>query len=104
MPPRRQLLRYRALDGRPNHARQRRSLMKTVLFLCTGNYYRSRFAEELFNHWAEQYALDWAARSRALAIERGKANVGPISRLVVHALEKKGIQPQGHARMPAPCV
>ena len=23
--------------------------MKTVLFLCTGNYYRSRFAEILFN-------------------------------------------------------
>jgi hypothetical protein len=26
--------------------------MKSVLFLCTGNYYRSRFAEELFNHRA----------------------------------------------------
>jgi len=24
--------------------------MKTVLFLCTGNFYRSRFAEEVFNH------------------------------------------------------
>lgn len=23
--------------------------MKKVLFLCTGNYYRSRFAQELFN-------------------------------------------------------
>lgn len=55
--------------------------MKSVLFLCTGNYYRSRFAEEFFNHWAEQYVLNWLARSRALAIERGKVNVGPISRL-----------------------
>ena len=26
--------------------------MPTVLFLCTGNYYRSRFAEILFNHLA----------------------------------------------------
>jgi len=25
---------------------------RTVLFLCTGNYYRSRFADELFNHKA----------------------------------------------------
>jgi protein-tyrosine phosphatase len=78
--------------------------MKTVLFLCTGNYYRSRFAEELFNYWAKQYALDWRARSRALAIERGEANVGPISRFVVRALESRRIQPQGHGRMPAPCL
>src|SRR6185312_4634288 len=77
--------------------------MNTVLFLCTGNYYRSRFAEELFNHWAAHYALGWRARSRALAIERGKANVGPISRLVVQALDRRGINPRGHARMPTPC-
>jgi protein-tyrosine-phosphatase len=25
------------------------TLQKTVLFLCTGNYYRSRFAEILFD-------------------------------------------------------
>jgi protein-tyrosine phosphatase len=25
-------------------------MTKQVLFLCTGNYYRSRYAEELFNH------------------------------------------------------
>jgi protein-tyrosine phosphatase len=78
--------------------------MKTVLFLCTGNYYRSRFAEELFNHWTKQYALNWIAQSRALAIERGKANVGPISHLVVQALKTRGINPRGHGRMPASCL
>ena len=33
---------------------------KTILFLCTGNYYRSRFAENLFNSLAskEGSALD----------------------------------------------
>ena len=58
--------------------------MKTVLFLCTGNYYRSRFAEELFNHQAERADLDWIAQSRGLALERGAllavrsgGNVGP---------------------------
>ncbi len=42
----------------------------TVLFLCTGNYYRSRFAEALFNHLAFEAALTWRADSRGLAIER----------------------------------
>ncbi len=53
--------------------------MPTILFLCTGNYYRSRFAEELFNHLAKQHGLDWTATSRALAIELGIYNHGPIS-------------------------
>lgn len=41
--------------------------MKTVLFLCTGNYYRSRFAEYLFNHLAEQQTLEWRAESLGFA-------------------------------------
>lgn len=42
--------------------------MKTVLFVCTGNYYRSRFAEALFNHHARDRGLGWRAESRGLAI------------------------------------
>ena len=42
-------------------------MSKTVLFLCTGNYYRSRFAEILFNHLAGQSKLAWRADSRGLA-------------------------------------
>jgi protein-tyrosine-phosphatase len=34
---------------------------KTVLFLCTGNYYRSRFAEVLFNSVAGKMGLLWQA-------------------------------------------
>lgn len=41
--------------------------MRQVLFICTGNYYRSRFAEALFNHTAERRGLDWRAFSRGLA-------------------------------------
>src|SRR5947199_205561 len=40
---------------------------KTVLFLCTGNYYRSRFAEVLFNSVAGKMGLTWRASSRGLA-------------------------------------
>lgn len=38
---------------------------KAVLFLCTGNYYRSRFAECLFNSVAGKMGLLWAATSGA---------------------------------------
>ena len=51
----------------------------TILFLCTGNYYRSRFAEALFNHLAPSQLPNWTATSRALAIELGIYNFGPIS-------------------------
>lgn len=43
---------------------------RRVLFLCTGNYYRSRFAETLFNHLARDCGLGWRAESAGLAIER----------------------------------
>jgi protein-tyrosine phosphatase len=50
-----------------------------VLFLCTGNYYRSRFAEILFNHLADERGLNWHAESRGLDLAIGVHNVGPIS-------------------------
>jgi protein-tyrosine phosphatase len=78
--------------------------MKTVLFLCTGNYYRSRFAEELFNHRAERAGLDWIARSRGLALERGTNNVGPISPFALHALKELGITARGADRFPQQCT
>jgi protein-tyrosine phosphatase len=49
----------------------RRRHEKTVLFLCTGNYYRSRNAEVLFNSVAGKMSLPWKASSRGLALERG---------------------------------
>jgi protein-tyrosine phosphatase len=51
---------------------------RTVLFLCTGNYYRSRFAELLFNHLAAAKAAPWRAESRGL--DPDPLNIGPISR------------------------
>lgn len=41
-----------------------------VIFVCTGNYYRSRLAEILFNDHALRAALAWDAESRGL-FERG---------------------------------
>jgi protein-tyrosine phosphatase len=65
---------------------------KTVLFLCTGNYYRSRFAEILFNSVAGKMGLSWRASSRALALERGLGNVGPMSVLAIGTLKAMGVR------------
>lgn len=74
---------------------------KTVLFLCTGNYYRSRFSEVLFNSVAGKLGLAWKATSRALALERGVNNVGPMAKLAVQHLQQMGIQDApAYSRMP----
>jgi predicted translation initiation factor SUI1 len=64
---------------------------KTVLFLCTGNYYRSRFAEVLFNSVAAKMGLPWRASSRGLALERGVNNIGPMAVSAIEALEALGV-------------
>jgi predicted translation initiation factor SUI1 len=65
---------------------------KSVLFLCTGNYYRSRFAEILFNSVAGKIGLPWRASSRGLALERGVNNLGPIAMSALRALHALGIR------------
>ena len=74
--------------------------MKRLLFLCTGNYYRSRFAEHLFNALAERRGLDWRAESRGLAIERGIYNVGALAPTVVQGLAQRGIAVPAGERFP----
>jgi protein-tyrosine phosphatase len=70
-----------------------------ILFICTGNYYRSRFAEELFNALASRLGLDWRAVSRGLDTERG-ANIGPVSPHVVEKLQLLDIPVEANLRGP----
>ncbi len=63
----------------------------TVLFLCSGNYYRSRFAEHLFNTYIQHTNLPWTADSRGLIADRLDSNIGPISRHAVNGLAERGI-------------
>ena len=72
--------------------------MNTILFLCTGNYYRSRFAEIFFNHHAEQRGVPWRASSRGLALN--PLNPGPISRHTVERLASHGIPVESNLRLP----
>ena len=75
-------------------------MSQRVLFLCTGNYYRSRFAEILFNHLAGNSAPGWSAFSRALAIELGTRNEGPISAHTRKACTDRGIVVEEPVRFP----
>ena len=71
-----------------------------VLFLCTGNYYRSRYAEYLFNHLAEANCLNWRAFSRGLAIDLLARDAGPISPHTMAGLSRWGIATTGCMRPP----
>jgi protein-tyrosine phosphatase len=71
---------------------------KWILLLCTGNYYRSRHAEELFTFCARTRGFAWRAFSRG-ATERGTPdNIGPMSRFTLEALKARKIAPEGAAR------
>ena len=74
-------------------------MTKRVLFLCTGNYYRSRYAESLFNHLASEARLDAIAISRGLKIDM-TGLVGSVSKYTIAALEARGIHLD--SRMPIP--
>ena len=74
--------------------------MYKLLFLCTGNYYRSRFAELLFNAMAATHALPWQAFSRGLALDKGVKNIGPMSPLAIDALHALGIASVEAERFP----
>ncbi len=78
-------------------------ILQTVIFLCTGNYYRSRFAEEVFNYRAARDGLSWVAQSRALAIERGTNNVGALSPFTLEALQERCVVAQSEHRLPQQC-
>lgn len=62
--------------------------MKTLLFVCTGNYYRSRFAELYFNACVPG-ELGWLAESRGF--EPSPLNPGPIARSTLAQLDRLGI-------------
>jgi protein-tyrosine phosphatase len=65
---------------------------RQILFLCTGNYNRSRFAELLFNALASESGLSWHATSRGTDVAGSRRFiVGSISHEAMKALQDHGI-------------
>jgi protein-tyrosine phosphatase len=69
---------------------QRTALKSTnqILFVCTGNYYRSRFAEALFNQEARVADVHWKAMSRGLVLVPSQHG---ISSLALRELKHRGV-------------
>ena len=61
---------------------------KQILFICTGNYYRSRYAQACFNLKAQETKLDWTAVSRGLGIKPGRKGISPLA---ATELSKRGV-------------
>jgi len=74
-------------------------MKKKVIFVCSANYYRSRYAEHYFNWLAKQEQLGWKADSRGLMVGFW-GNIGPISHHTIAALEQKGIPLEEQPREP----
>jgi low molecular weight protein-tyrosine phosphatase len=77
-----------------------RKTEKRLLFLCTGNYYRSRFAEELWRHLEQQEPSGWRAESRGLLVPDAFIHVAAISPHALHGLGVRGIRPPEPVRAP----
>ncbi len=65
--------------------------MPRVLFICTANYYRSRFAEAVFNHLASKRGLQWTAFSRGIMPEEAPPGLSPHA---ANGLRLVGVDPK----------
>lgn len=71
---------------------------QNILFICTGNYYRSRFAEILFTYHCKDSHPELKAFSRGLKLWSG--NEGPLSKHTRAYMEMKQIDIADYMRMP----
>src|SRR5262245_2195241 len=69
-----------------------------LLFICTGNYYRSRYAELWFTARGAALAADWRAESRGFRLS--SANVGPIAPCVLERLTARAVPHPPASRFP----
>ena len=71
------------------------SLYRSVLFICSGNFYRSRLAEILFNHYAQQAELSWDADSRGLLERIRHEGLSPSAVRFLESRKFEGVEQYG---------
>lgn len=74
-----------------------------IYFVCMGNYYRSRLAEELAVYYANQAGVELGVDSGGLSDVANSLNPGPIARAVIQFLSEKDLQPLDMQRYPKRC-
>jgi protein-tyrosine phosphatase len=79
---------------------RRRGKVVRVLFLCTGNYYRSRLAEELLRYNARKVDLEIECDSAGLGNIPNPSNEGFIGVAVLQYLQTRGIRSSSLERYP----
>jgi len=77
--------------------------MKKLYFVCMGNYYRSRLAEELALYYAAKYGVEIAVDSGGLSHIPNPNHPGPMARPTLEYLAQRDIKPQGINRYPKNC-
>ena len=71
--------------------------MKKLVFVCSANYYRSRFAQAWFNFHKGPVLKDWWADSRGMHIDWAPMSLSPYTR---ETLEAHGIPRTCHQPLP----
>ena len=77
------------------------AMKKKVIFVCSANYYRSRYAEHYFNWLAGREQLGWKADSRGLMVGIW-GNIGPFRAMRWTPCKRRGIPLEDQPRDPKP--
>lgn len=77
--------------------------MVKLYFVCMGNYYRSRLAEELAYYYAAKYDIDIIADSGGLSKIPNADHLGFMAHATLRYLAAKDIVPKGLERIPKSC-
>jgi len=68
------------------------SQYRSVLFLCSGNFYRSRLSEILFNHYVRDAEINWDADSRGLLERVRHQGLSPSAVRYLEARNFEGVE------------
>lgn len=78
--------------------------MTKLYFICMGNYFRSRLAEELAWYYATQNGLEVYVDSGGLSDIPNSRNPGAIAQVTLEYLASKNITPRNATRFPKSCT